>query len=81
MFGYLMLSGVLCYLCGWGNISFHLPQIRLLMVCRFVQNGNSDGELMIKNAQLKHAGRYTCTAQTPVDDVTASAQLVVRGKS
>ncbi|XP_075905735.1 contactin-1a [Nelusetta ayraudi] len=42
-------------------------------------NGNSDGELLIKNVQLKHAGRYTCTAQTPVDNVTVSAQLVVRG--
>ncbi|XP_034031989.1 contactin-1a [Thalassophryne amazonica] len=42
-------------------------------------NGSSNGELLIMNAQLKHAGRYTCTAQTPVDNVTASAQLVVRG--
>ncbi|XP_008304413.1 contactin-1a-like isoform X2 [Stegastes partitus] len=42
-------------------------------------NGSSNGKLMIKNAQLKHAGRYTCTAQTPVDNITASADLVVRG--
>uniref|UniRef100_A0A7N6ATM6 Contactin 1 n=1 Tax=Anabas testudineus TaxID=64144 RepID=A0A7N6ATM6_ANATE len=42
-------------------------------------NGSSNGELLIRNAQLKHAGRYTCTAQTPVDNVTASAHLVVRG--
>ncbi|XP_075998447.1 contactin-1a [Genypterus blacodes] len=42
-------------------------------------NGSSNGELLITNAQLKHAGRYTCTAQTPVDNVTASASLVVRG--
>lgn len=47
----------------------------------FMQSGSSDGELLIKNAQLKHAGRYTCTAQTPIDNVTASAQLVVRGES
>uniref|UniRef100_A0A6Q2WS02 Contactin 1 n=1 Tax=Esox lucius TaxID=8010 RepID=A0A6Q2WS02_ESOLU len=38
-----------------------------------------DGELLIKNAHLNHAGRYTCTAQTPVDNVTAAADLVVRG--
>uniref|UniRef100_A0A672JLK6 Contactin-3 n=1 Tax=Salarias fasciatus TaxID=181472 RepID=A0A672JLK6_SALFA len=37
------------------------------------------GELLIRNAQLRHAGLYTCTAQTPVDNVTASAHLVVRG--
>ncbi|XP_034542149.1 contactin-1a-like isoform X2 [Notolabrus celidotus] len=42
-------------------------------------NGSSNGELMIKNAQLKHAGRYTCNAQTHVDNITASAHLVVRG--
>uniref|UniRef100_A0A671YBY5 Contactin 1 n=1 Tax=Sparus aurata TaxID=8175 RepID=A0A671YBY5_SPAAU len=42
-------------------------------------NGSSNGELLIKNAQLKHAGLYTCMAQTTIDNVTASAQLVVRG--
>nr|XP_061826411.1 contactin-1a-like isoform X1 [Nerophis lumbriciformis]XP_061826412.1 contactin-1a-like isoform X1 [Nerophis lumbriciformis] len=42
-------------------------------------NGSSSGELMIKNAQLKHAGVYSCTAQTPVDYITASASLLVRG--
>ncbi|XP_058501947.1 contactin-1a-like [Solea solea] len=42
-------------------------------------NGSSNGELLIKKAQLRHAGRYTCTAQTPVDNITASAHLVVRG--
>ncbi|KAM9312647.1 contactin-1 [Gastrophryne carolinensis] len=36
-------------------------------------------ELIIKNAQLKHAGRYTCIAQTIVDNSSASADLVVRG--
>uniref|UniRef100_A0A8C2NQU1 Contactin-1 n=1 Tax=Capra hircus TaxID=9925 RepID=A0A8C2NQU1_CAPHI len=35
--------------------------------------------LLIRNAQLKHAGRYTCTAQTIVDNSSASADLVVRG--
>lgn len=42
-------------------------------------NGSSNGELLIKNVQLKHAGTYSCTAQTPVDNVTASAYLLVRG--
>ncbi|XP_053319068.1 contactin-1 [Spea bombifrons] len=36
-------------------------------------------ELIIKNTQLKHAGRYMCTAQTIVDNSSASADLVVRG--
>ncbi|XP_063783382.1 contactin-1 [Pseudophryne corroboree] len=36
-------------------------------------------ELIIRNVQLKHAGRYICTAQTIVDNSSASADLVVRG--
>ncbi|XP_051546220.1 contactin-1a-like isoform X1 [Myxocyprinus asiaticus] len=43
------------------------------------QMGTSSCELLIRNTQLKHAGRYTCTAQTPVDNITTSAELVVRG--
>ncbi|XP_035258167.1 contactin 1b isoform X2 [Anguilla anguilla] len=39
----------------------------------------SSGELRIRNTQLKHAGHYTCTAQTIVDNATASADLTVRG--
>lgn len=44
------------------------------------QAGTSSSELLISNAQLRHAGRYACTAQTPVDNVTAAAELVVRGE-
>ncbi|KAI1883426.1 hypothetical protein AGOR_G00231310 [Albula goreensis] len=40
---------------------------------------DSSDELRITNTQLKHSGRYTCTAQTVVDNSTASAELVVRG--
>ncbi|XP_074840181.1 contactin-1 [Carettochelys insculpta] len=39
----------------------------------------NNGEMLIKNVQLRHAGRYTCTAQTIVDNSSASADLVVRG--
>uniref|UniRef100_A0A8C9WDZ6 Contactin 1 n=1 Tax=Scleropages formosus TaxID=113540 RepID=A0A8C9WDZ6_SCLFO len=42
-------------------------------------NRESSGELLIRNTLLRHAGRYTCTAQTIVDNVSASAELVVRG--
>ncbi|MEJ1271337.1 hypothetical protein NN561_002173 [Cricetulus griseus] len=48
---------------------------------RWLKNGyplDANGELLIRNAQLKHAGRYTCTAQTIVDNSSASADLVVR---
>uniref|UniRef100_A0A8C2TUV6 Contactin-2 n=1 Tax=Coturnix japonica TaxID=93934 RepID=A0A8C2TUV6_COTJA len=37
------------------------------------------GDLAIVNAQLKHSGRYTCTAQTVVDCTSESATLTVRG--
>ncbi|XP_016333965.1 contactin-1a-like, partial [Sinocyclocheilus anshuiensis] len=43
------------------------------------QAGTSSSEMLISNTQLRHAGRYSCTAQTPVDNVTVSAELVVRG--
>ncbi|XP_048878465.1 contactin-2 [Brienomyrus brachyistius] len=37
------------------------------------------GDLVIVNGQLGHAGTYTCTAQTVVDNASASVKLVVRG--
>lgn len=37
------------------------------------------GDLSIFNAQLRHSGRYTCTAQTVVDSASESATLTVRG--
>ncbi|OXB67185.1 hypothetical protein ASZ78_015826 [Callipepla squamata] len=37
------------------------------------------GDLAILNAQLKHSGQYTCTAQTVVDSASESATLTVRG--
>nr|XP_023671888.1 contactin-1a-like isoform X1 [Paramormyrops kingsleyae] len=39
----------------------------------------SSSELHIRNTRLKHAGRYICTAQTIVDNISASADLFVRG--
>ncbi|XP_059508286.1 contactin 1b isoform X1 [Stegostoma tigrinum] len=45
---------------------------------RKIENRQS-GELFFKNAQLRHTGKYTCTAKTTVDSVSASADLIVRG--
>ena len=44
-----------------------------------IQDREDSGELKIMNVQLRHEGRYTCTAQTVVDNVTASADLKVKG--
>ncbi|CAJ0928570.1 unnamed protein product [Ranitomeya imitator] len=44
----------------------------------FLQD-ESVGDLHIINTKLRHAGKYTCTAQTVVDRTSASASLLVRG--
>ncbi|PWA26113.1 hypothetical protein CCH79_00015210 [Gambusia affinis] len=44
-----------------------------------VMSEDGVGDLRIKNAQIWHEGRYTCTAQTVVDDDTAYADLKVVG--
>ncbi|MED6260149.1 hypothetical protein ATANTOWER_004413, partial [Ataeniobius toweri] len=44
-----------------------------------VMNEDGVGDLRIKNAQIWHEGRYTCTAQTVVDKDTAYADLKVVG--
>uniref|UniRef100_A0A4W6D915 Contactin 1b n=1 Tax=Lates calcarifer TaxID=8187 RepID=A0A4W6D915_LATCA len=44
-----------------------------------VMSEDGTGDLRIKNAQIWHEGRYTCTAQTVVDSDTAYADLKVVG--
>ncbi|XP_077054169.1 contactin-4 isoform X2 [Siphateles boraxobius] len=41
--------------------------------------GGSSGDLMIRNVQLKHSGKYVCMVHTAVDSVSAAADLIVRG--
>ncbi|XP_034296428.1 contactin-6-like isoform X4 [Pantherophis guttatus] len=41
--------------------------------------GDSVGDLMIRNIQLNHAGKYMCTVQTLMDTLSASAEIIVRG--
>uniref|UniRef100_A0A6Q2WS04 Contactin-3 n=1 Tax=Esox lucius TaxID=8010 RepID=A0A6Q2WS04_ESOLU len=41
--------------------------------------GGSAGDLMIRNIQLKHSGKYVCMVHTLVDSVSAAADLIVRG--
>ncbi|XP_044790261.2 contactin-3 isoform X4 [Bubalus bubalis] len=40
---------------------------------------SSSGDLMIRNIQLKHSGKYVCMVQTGVDSVSSAADLIVRG--
>ncbi|XP_049626577.1 contactin-2 isoform X2 [Suncus etruscus] len=37
------------------------------------------GDLTLLNAQLRHGGKYTCTAQTVVDSVSKEATVLIRG--
>lgn len=46
-----------------------------------VQSDDGSGDLRIKNVQIWHEGRYTCTTQTVVDNDTAYADLKVVGQS
>lgn len=36
---------------------------------------------MIRNIQLRHAGKYTCAVQTKVDSISIALDLVVRGEA
>ncbi|XP_067316345.1 contactin-4 isoform X2 [Pseudorasbora parva] len=41
--------------------------------------GHSAGDIMIRNIQLRHAGKYTCAVQTKVDSSSIATDLIVRG--
>uniref|UniRef100_A0A8C5UA93 Contactin-3 n=1 Tax=Malurus cyaneus samueli TaxID=2593467 RepID=A0A8C5UA93_9PASS len=40
---------------------------------------SASGDLMIRNIQLKHSGKYVCMVKTEVDSVASAADLIVRG--
>lgn len=50
-------------------------------LCRLPKSQEGSGNLRIKNAQIWHEGRYTCTARTVADGDTAYADLKVVGQS
>ncbi|EMP34417.1 Contactin-6 [Chelonia mydas] len=41
--------------------------------------GESVGDLMIRNIQLNHSGKYVCMVQTTIDSLSAAADVIVRG--
>ncbi|XP_036008044.1 contactin-4 isoform X1 [Fundulus heteroclitus] len=41
--------------------------------------GGFAGDLMVRNIQLRHSGKYVCMVHTEVDAVSAAADLIVRG--
>lgn len=40
----------------------------------------SVGDLMIRNIQLNHSGKYLCTVKTTLESLSAVADIIVRGK-
>lgn len=61
-------------------LSFGLSFLSHLTLLPVVQSEDGVGDLRIKNVQIWHEGRYTCTAQTVVDNDTAYCDLKVVGK-
>uniref|UniRef100_A0A6J0TGL1 Contactin-6 isoform X1 n=1 Tax=Pogona vitticeps TaxID=103695 RepID=A0A6J0TGL1_9SAUR len=41
--------------------------------------GESVGDLMIRNIQINHSGKYTCIVQTAMDTLSETAEIIVRG--
>ncbi|KAK7916148.1 hypothetical protein WMY93_011909 [Mugilogobius chulae] len=41
--------------------------------------GGFAGDLMVRNIQLKHSGKYVCMVHTELDTVSAAADVIVRG--
>lgn len=39
------------------------------------------GDLMIRNIQLNHGGKYVCLVDTDVESLSADAILVVKGRN
>lgn len=53
-----------------------------MCVCVSVEwQQHSAGDIMIRNIQLRHAGKYTCAVQTKVDSISIALDLIVRGKN
>ncbi|XP_060036326.1 contactin-6 isoform X3 [Erinaceus europaeus] len=41
--------------------------------------GESVGDLMIRNIQLNHSGRYVCSVKTTLESLSVAADIIVRG--
>lgn len=54
--------------------------LNIMMFHYLFPRQSSSGDLMIRNIQLKHSGKYVCMVQTGVDSVSSAAELIVRGK-
>lgn len=51
----------------------------MLALMNVVCPQSASGDLMIRNIQMKHSGKYVCMVKTEVDSVASAADLIVRG--
>lgn len=54
--------------------------VRMCVCMSVAWQQHSAGDIMIRNIQLRHAGKYTCAVQTKVDSISIALDLIVRGK-
>lgn len=62
------------------NTRFCVIPFFVLFLPWHLDQQRSDGDIMIRNIQLRHAGKYTCAVQTKVDSISIATDVVVRGK-
>lgn len=90
LFFFIFMSVLLSFFpgskyCSWITIAGGLPWC-LSKLCVHVRDcacvewqQHSAGDIMVRNIQLRHAGKYTCAVQTKVDSISIAVDLVVRG--
>ena len=75
-------------------LTSQLPGIRYLASCKHARPAEqvydsaplpfylqeSVGDLMIRNIQLNHSGKYLCTVKTALETFSAAAEVIVRGE-
>lgn len=78
------LAGLFTAPCTCFTLFFNKLSQGLLsfMLCKalFPSSQRTAGDLMIRNIQLYHAGKYICVVDTDVESLSAVAILIVKGK-
>lgn len=73
-----MMLYLQCSVSFFHSIAFISNCTNIHLVILFFQS--VAGDLMIRNIQLNHAGKYVCIVNTDVESLSAAADLIVKGK-
>lgn len=68
------------YMLAFTIVSVNSSFFTVLFFCICVMCQPTAGDLMIRNIQLKHAGKYVCVVDTDVESLSVAAVLVVKGE-